>query len=190
MKSVSDKARKIIRNKRIRITEVKYPKIKAVVQGDHGTYKTEIFRDGRFNCQCEGFIYTKTRGAECSHILAIKMHPAYAKWYPMKIVNEDVIIDENLKSIMPKFDLEPRDLEENRKISEDLINAIEEAAELSEMDKFILRKRWIDMKTYDEIIKSVKSTFNTDVSRRYITNIARKDPREQDWGDEGENDTL
>lgn len=180
--AVSDKARKIIREGKIHIRkrDITYEKIKATIEGSHDTYHTEIFRDGRFNCGCEAFIYTKKRGVECSHILAIKMHPVYRDWYPCKLTDGGIFVDKRLRRSMPIYRLMPKDLDDNPHIDEGLVNIIE-SSDKDETEKFILWKRWIERESYNDIVESVKNELNIEVSKGEVKRISKEDPRE--WGD-------
>lgn len=176
MKSVSDKARRIIRDKRIQITAVDFLYIKAIVKSSHGTYAVQLMRDGRFNCQCENYIHTDST-VECSHILAVKMHPIYRDWFPYKFDGSKIREIKNLKDKIPRFLLDPVDLEENKSVDERLIRIIDECNK-SDIDKFILRQKWIYGKKYKEIVELAKNEMNTEISEWYVSKTAKIDPRE------------
>jgi hypothetical protein len=174
--SVSDKARKIVKDRRIRILGIDFLFIKAVVTSDHGTYRVELKRDGRFNCECDNFIYTDST-VECSHVLAIKMHPLYMDWFPNKSVSGEIKELPNIKKLLPIFTLIPRELGKNRPIDERLIRIIEES-DKTDLDKFMLKKKWINRLTYQEIVDVVKSELDVDVSKWYVSKTVKVDPRE------------
>lgn len=175
--SISDKARRIIKNSRIRFITIDFRVIKAKVQGEHGVYTTEILRDGRFNCECENFLKTDST-VECSHVLAMKMHPQYKEWFPYVLSNEDIIEKAVLKASMPTFKLNPFNLNKPQPIDERLLNLIENSRELDELTKFMLIKKWIEHLKPKEIKRAVYNELDTDVSEWYIKKTVRIDPRE------------
>jgi hypothetical protein len=165
MRSVSDKARWIIKNGRVKILDMGYHRIKAQIIGDHGTYKTEVMRDGRFNCGCENFLYGGSI-IECSHILALKMHPQYREWWPLEERDGELKINAAVKSNMPHFKLDPIEIPVLRSArvmgGEHLID------EGDEVTRFVRKLRFADNKTYDEIIQSIKERYGMDVSPGFI----------------------
>lgn len=172
MVSVSDKARYLIKNNRVEITHLAYHTFQGNVVSEHGTYTVEILRDGRFNCGCDNFSYTDSN-VECSHVLALKMHPKYRDWWPLKMTSDPQVLefDLSLKSRIPLFNLEPRELQPvhfrtGRIIDPDKARAF--AEEGDNITKFIRKLRFVDNKTYGEIREEIKKQFGLEVSQGYV----------------------
>lgn len=175
--SISDKARKIIKDGRIKLNTLEFRIIRATVQGEHGVYKVEVFRDGRFNCECENFLHTDST-VECSHVLALKMHPKYREWFPYVLIQNEVVEKTLLKATMPKFNLNPLNLRKIRPIDEKLVRLIENSPELDDLTKFMLRKRWVEKMSYKQIKDAVYEELDTDVSEWFVKKTVKPDPRE------------
>jgi hypothetical protein len=163
MVNVSDKARYILRRGRVEILAKPYQHMRARVGGEHGVYFVEIFRDGRFNCQCENFTYDN--GIECSHALAVKMHPDYRDWWALRRIGEQIILDEAFKAEIPKFRLEPLKIPPARTVTG---GGRRPPIEGDEETKFVRRLRFEEGKTYSEIIRALEEEYGLRVSRGYV----------------------
>lgn len=101
-----DKARRLMRKRKVIVTKVNYNLIRAKVEGDTDIYECHFFRDGRYNCGCECCIRTGGN-VICSHLLALTLHPIYRVWYPITLINGEAVIDEEAKEHMLDFSLPP-----------------------------------------------------------------------------------
>ena len=175
--SVSDKARKIIMDSRIRFTTLEFRVIKAIIKGEHGSYKAEIFRDGRFNCECENFLHTDST-VECSHVLAMKMHPKYKEWFPYVLIDDDIVEKSVLRASMPNFSTISINLNKPQPTDEKLLRLIEGNKNLDELTKFMLIKKWVEGMKYKQIKEAVYEELDTEVSEWYVKKTVKIDLRE------------
>lgn len=79
----------MIAENRVTITAVTKSKISGSVQGSRETpYRVEVFKNGKWNCECDYYSGDKKKIIECSHALAIKLLPVYKKWI-LDILDDD-----------------------------------------------------------------------------------------------------
>jgi hypothetical protein len=163
MGSVSDKARFYLRQGRVEVLSKPYQHLLARVAGGHGIYEVEIFRDGRFSCQCENFTYDN--GIECSHVLAAKMHPEYREWWSLRRIGEAIVQDEALKAEIPEFRLEPLKVPPASSVKP---RGDRPPVEGDEETRLIRKLRFEEGRTYAEIIEALEERLGLEVSRGYI----------------------
>lgn len=82
---VESKAKMLLTTKRVTIVAVKPTYIFARVQGSKpDPYRTTVFKNGKWDCECEyfqkGITDGNLRAWECSHALAVKLSPIYKEW--------------------------------------------------------------------------------------------------------------
>jgi hypothetical protein len=178
MTSVSDKARLLIKQGRVEILDASYHHLKAMVKGEHGKYQVEVMRDGRFNCGCDNFIYTDST-VECSHVLAVKMHQYYRDWWPLRKIDGSGTLEMNatLRESMPLFHLESKEIIPIRpRPIIDPEKAREFIDDGDDITKYVRKLRFVDNKTYEEIIEEVRKKFGLEVSQGYVYRRVTSNP--------------
>jgi hypothetical protein len=100
--SVTGKARSLIKTGNVAIDDVSANEMQATVittdeTGIPKDHHVIVWRDGRFSCTCENFLYSKSESLdlwaenlrvkpECKHALAVKLDDSYKQWIRMVIV--------------------------------------------------------------------------------------------------------
>lgn len=178
--SVADKAKRLLSEGKVNIFKTTYARMRAIIKGDHGSYRVEVLRDGRFNCECNNYVYTDST-VECSHVLAIKMHPMYRSWWPYTVVNGELVKNDAVESEMPIFSTAI--LEANKHpskhfstISEEEFNEVERGG-ANDITHFIRKCRFVDGMTYEQIVHSVLDVFGVEVSKTFIADRVKKEPK-------------
>lgn len=99
MTNVAVKAMDLLQKGLVRVTNVTYNSLSSIIKtlDDDGNWKDHhlaIWRDGRFSCECEWFLKSKSVRldlwadnllikAECKHALATKLTEHYERWIRM-----------------------------------------------------------------------------------------------------------
>lgn len=97
--SVARKAAALIKDGNVNLISVAYNSFSAVVitkdaDGNPKTHHIVIWRDGRYSCECDHFLKSKSirldlwssnllLKAECKHALAVKLTDQYERWIRM-----------------------------------------------------------------------------------------------------------
>ena len=68
-----DKAQRLCDTRRVRVVWRGRNYTRATVAGDHATYDTETYADGRFRCDCAYGDYHNFTANRCSHALALQL---------------------------------------------------------------------------------------------------------------------
>jgi len=109
---------------------------------------------------------------ECSHILSVKMHIYYRDWWPLVRSDDDseaIVLNAGLRESMPIFHLESKEIHSVRPRA--VIDGERARAFIDDGDeitKFVRKLRFVDNKTYGEIIEEVSREFGIAVSQGYV----------------------
>jgi len=96
--SLQEKAIRLIKNDHVMVISSDYFRILAKVQGDSGSYRVEVTRGMRFNCECNYFTHSDGT-IECAHILAVKFMPIHDGWF-------NLIMDPETKELSYSVDID------------------------------------------------------------------------------------
>ena len=104
--SLQAKAIQLIMEDKIKPSFSNYFRIVTIVEGDTGTYRTEVTRGLKFNCECNYFTHSDGT-IECAHILAVKLLEIHDVWFNMKLDQETkkITFEKDVEKIIPLIDM-------------------------------------------------------------------------------------